>query len=515
MAQILKLAQVNTDGISNQDISANELVADSFTFGGAAGTNVTKTIVDLLIAQTHAPMSDNQNVIAGAGLTGGGSGAAVTLNVATADASITVAADAISVARDPAGAVGLGTGLLILVDNVGIEITGNALQLKAFGVLTSNLANNAVTDSKLSSSVSVDADRAVSTLHIKDAAVTETQLAASVAGPGLTGGAGTALAVNTDNATLEISTDVLRIKDGGVTDAKVASGIDAAKISGGTISNTEFDFLNGVTSNIQGQLNITVPNTRQVNTTAPLTGGGALSADLTIAIPAATTSVNGYLTSTDWNTFNNKQPAGNYITALTGMVTAAGPGSVAATIANNVVTEFMLTTSVAGNGLSGGNGTALAVNVDAVTISIVADALQANQVPLVKQPMIAGESFAANTSFLVRWALTGETAGRVYKADCTSAASQGKFYAFGIALSTSLVAASGTIDVIELGMHTLGSSDTPFAGADVGKPVYLTTAGAFSVTPPTTSAAAVFRAGVVRTTSTMHIGLQQLNGINP
>jgi hypothetical protein len=29
---------------------------------------------------------------------------------------------------------------------------------------------------------------------------------------------------------------------------------------------------------------------------------------------AASTSANGYLTSTDWNTFNNKQPAGSYVT---------------------------------------------------------------------------------------------------------------------------------------------------------------------------------------------------------
>lgn len=41
----------------------------------------------------------------------------------------------------------------------------------------------------------------------------------------------------------------------------------------------------------------------------------------------------GCLTSVDWTTFNNKQPAGNYITALTGDVTASGPGSVAATLA--------------------------------------------------------------------------------------------------------------------------------------------------------------------------------------
>lgn len=83
--------------------------------------------------------------------------------------------------------------------------------------------------------------------------------------------------------------------------------------------------------------NSKVGTTRTINTTAPLTGGGDLSADRTIAIPAATTSVNGYLTSADWTTFNAKQAAGNYITALTGDATAAGPGSAALTLANTAV----------------------------------------------------------------------------------------------------------------------------------------------------------------------------------
>jgi hypothetical protein len=49
--------------------------------------------------------------------------------------------------------------------------------------------------------------------------------------------------------------------------------------------------------------------TTTISTTAPLTGGGDLSTNRTIAIAAATTSVNGYLTATDWNTFNGKEPA--------------------------------------------------------------------------------------------------------------------------------------------------------------------------------------------------------------
>lgn len=53
--------------------------------------------------------------------------------------------------------------------------------------------------------------------------------------------------------------------------------------------------------------------------------------------PADATHPGGLLAA-DWVTFNAKQPAGNYITALTGDVTASGPGSSAATLANTAVT---------------------------------------------------------------------------------------------------------------------------------------------------------------------------------
>jgi hypothetical protein len=44
------------------------------------------------------------------------------------------------------------------------------------------------------------------------------------------------------------------IADGAVTDAKVGSGVSAAKIGSGAVDNTEFGYLDGVTSNIQTQL---------------------------------------------------------------------------------------------------------------------------------------------------------------------------------------------------------------------------------------------------------------------
>jgi hypothetical protein len=60
-------------------------------------------------------------------------------------------------------------------------------------------------------------------------------------------------------------------------------------------------------------------------TTLPLTGGtndifpGA-DADITIAIPVATTSADGYITSTDWTTFNGKMAG-----TLTGDIVATSP----------------------------------------------------------------------------------------------------------------------------------------------------------------------------------------------
>jgi hypothetical protein len=220
-----------------------------------------------------------------------------------------------------------------------------------------------------------------------------------------------------------------------------------------------------------------------------------------------------------------------------------GTPSITASVKNNSIDENMLTASVAGDGLAGGNGTALSVNVDNSTIEIntdtlrikdagvtaaklatgVADqstitggagsALAVQHAPRGLRPVVAGESMAANTSFLVRWAVNGETAGRVYKAD-KDASTSDKFYAWGIALKTSAVSAGDSVNVTFEGTHTLGSSDTNFNATDIGKAVYLTAAGAFSVTAPTTVNEAVWRVGVVQDVDKIWVGDKQLNGIN-
>ena len=69
------------------------------------------------------------------------------------------------------------------------------------------------------------------------------------------------------------------------------------------------------------------------------TASGTIASLTTTTYPSLTelSYVKG-VTSSIQTQLNGKQATGNYITALTGDVTASGPGSVAATIANAVVT---------------------------------------------------------------------------------------------------------------------------------------------------------------------------------
>lgn len=62
-------------------------------------------------------------------------------------------------------------------------------------------------------------------LRVKDAGITAAKLAAAIAGNGLSGGAGTALAVNVDNSSIEINADSLRVKALGITGAMLNAAI--------------------------------------------------------------------------------------------------------------------------------------------------------------------------------------------------------------------------------------------------------------------------------------------------
>jgi hypothetical protein len=63
--------------------------------------------------------------------------------------------------------------------------------------------------------------------------IDENRLAASVAGNGLTGGDGSALAVSVDNVTLEVSSDVVQVKDAGIDEDSLAASVTGDGLQGG------------------------------------------------------------------------------------------------------------------------------------------------------------------------------------------------------------------------------------------------------------------------------------------
>lgn len=70
-----------------------------------------------------------------------------------------------------------------------------------------------------------------------------------------------------------------------------------------------------------------VPTSRTISTTSPLQGGGDLSTNRTFSILQSNTSQNGYLSSTDWNTFNTKIGSLNGLTAATQTFATSTTGS--------------------------------------------------------------------------------------------------------------------------------------------------------------------------------------------
>jgi len=111
---------------------------------------------------------------------------------------------------------------------------------------------------------------------------------------------------------------MVTMEDGYLTIAN-ASTIRALLDVSALSANRDFAFPNASgTLALTSQLSSYVPTTRTVSTTSPLAGGGALSSNLTLSIPQSSGSVNGYLSSADWTTFNNKQ------NALTNPITGTG-----------------------------------------------------------------------------------------------------------------------------------------------------------------------------------------------
>ena len=110
------------------------------------------------------------------------------------------------------------------------------------------------------------------------------------------------------------------VKGSGTSALTASSTIPTTDLSG-TITNAQLAnsaiTINGSSTSLGGS--VSVGTVTSVTGTSPVVSSGGNTP--AISMPAATTSVNGYLTSTDWNTFNGKQPAGTYVNSVSGTAT--------------------------------------------------------------------------------------------------------------------------------------------------------------------------------------------------
>lgn len=141
----------------------------------------------------------------------------------TAGAGLTKTANAIALASSTGGAgLTFTTGVLAVGAGNGINVTADAVELastvggdgltQAAGVLAVG-AGNGITVTADAVAVNADGatlDGSAAALKVKNGGITETQLAASVAGNGLTGGNGSALAVGAGSG-ISVSGDAVAV----------------------------------------------------------------------------------------------------------------------------------------------------------------------------------------------------------------------------------------------------------------------------------------------------------------
>ena len=164
---------------------------------------------------------------------------------------------------------------------------------------------------------------------------------------------------NTAGTVRQIAANLIKVPNGG-TGVTTISGLvfgNGTAAMSAAVSGTDIKTVNS--TSILGSGNITVGTVTSVAALTLGTTGTDVSSSvatgtstpvITLNIPSASSTNRGLLTSTDWSTFNNKQPAGTYATG-TGTASGTNTGDNAVnTLYNGLVTNATHTGDVTGSG---------------------------------------------------------------------------------------------------------------------------------------------------------------------